>query len=119
MTPDEAGKLLALCASFDNRSVDTTALYAWFRVIGDLPYAACETAVITHYSNSREWIMPADVRNHVRREQRELAEHQRIHELLDADTYRKQVKAADDAFMRKLAQRTGNLALKQPPEADE
>ncbi len=118
MTPEETGKLLGICAAYDNRNVDDSALYAWFRVIGDLPYGACETAVIEHYSNSREWIMPADVRKHVKREQRQLAERGRIRELLDPDAYRREVRAADDAFARKLAERTGGRAIKAVPEPD-
>ena len=118
MTPEQTGKLLGICASYDNRQVDDIATYAWYRVVGDLPYGACETAVITHYSASRDWIMPADVRKHVKREQREVADHGRIRELLDADTYRSQVKAADTAFMRKLAARTNGVAIKAAPESD-
>jgi hypothetical protein len=112
MTPEETGKLLGLCASYDNRNTDDSVTYAWFRAIGDLPFAECETAVIAHYSQSREWIMPADVRTRVRRAQRELAEHGRIRELLDPAAYRHTVDAADSAFLRKLAQRTGNAELK-------
>lgn len=118
MTPEETGRLLGLCASYDNRNVDDSALYAWFRAVGDLPFADCETAVIAHYRESREWIMPADVRTRVKRAQRDAADHGRIRELLDPDAYRAQVKAADDAFMRKLAARTGSLSVKGVPEAD-
>lgn len=118
MTPEEAGKLLGICAAYDNRNVDDSVLYAWFRVIGDLPYGACETAVINHYSASREWIMPADVRSRVKREQRDLADRGRIRELLDPDAYRAQVQWADAAFMRKLAERTGAKAIKDVPKPD-
>lgn len=118
MTPEETGKLLGMCAAYDNRNVDDSALYAWFRAVGDLPFADCETAVIAHYRDSREWIMPADVRKRVKREQRELADRGRIHELLDPDAYRRQVQAADDAFARKLAERTGGRAIKSVPEPD-
>lgn len=117
MTPEETGKLLGICASYDNRAVDEISVYAWFRVVGDLPYGACETAVIDHYSTSREWIMPADVRNRVRREQRDLAERQRIRELLDPDAYRKSVAEADAAFLRKLQERAGReMRLKAADE---
>jgi hypothetical protein len=118
MTPEETGRLLGICAAYDNRNVDESSLYAWYRVVGDLPYGACETAVINHYSNSREWIMPADIRGRVKREQRDLADRGRVRELLDPDTYRAQVAAADGAFMRKLAAKTGGAAIKAAPEAD-
>lgn len=116
MTGEESGKLLGMCAAYDNRNVDDSALYAWFRAIGDLPYAECESAVIAHYTDSREWIMPADVRKRVKRAQYAAEDRGRIRELLDPDAYRREVQAADDAFMRKLARRTGNAELKAPPE---
>jgi hypothetical protein len=116
MTPEETGKLLGLCASYDNRNTDDSVTYAWFRAIGDLPFAECESAVIAHYTDSREWIMPADVRTRVKRQQRDQAERGRIKQVNDPAAYRREVQAADEAFMRKLAQRTGNAQLKAAPE---
>lgn len=116
MTPEEAGKLLGMCVAYDNRNVDDSSLYAWFRVIGDLPYAECESAVIAHYAGSREWIMPADVRKRVKQAQHAAGDRGRIRELLDPKAYRAEVEAADDVFMRKLAERTGGKELKAPPE---
>jgi hypothetical protein len=129
VTPEETGKLLGICAAFDNRNVDHSAVFAWYSAIKELPYPECESAVIAHYSDSREWIMPADVRTRVRRSQRDLAEHGRIHELIDPAAYRREVDTADSAFLRKLAARTdsaflrklaartgGELTLKAPPE---
>lgn len=118
MTPEEAGKLLGMCAAYDNRNVDDSALYAWFRVVGDLPYAECEQAVIAHYTDSREWIMPADVRKRVKRKQYEEEDRNRIRELLDPVAYRGEVAAADEAFMRKLAARTGDKQIKAAPNLD-
>lgn len=115
MTDEEVGQLLGMCAAFDNRSTDDSVAYAWSCVVGDLPYAECEAAVIAHYSQSREWIMPADVRTRVRRKQRDEAEHARIREVLDPVAYRAEVAAADEAFMRKLNARTGNKQIKQAP----
>lgn len=113
MTPEEAGKLLGICASYDNRNVDELNVYAWFRVVGDLPYGQCEQAVVAHYSESREWIMPADVRKRVKQAQHGEASRGRIRELLDPETYRAQVEAADGAFLRKLRDHTGKtLRLK-------
>jgi hypothetical protein len=117
MSPEEAGKLLGICASYDNRNVDELNVYAWFRVVGDLPYGECEQAVIAHYSESREWIMPADVRTRVRRAQRDGAERGRIRDLLDPEAYRAQVEAADGAFLRKLQARAKRpLRLKSADE---
>lgn len=117
MTPEETGKLLGICAAFDNRKVDDAAVFAWYSAIKDLSYSECESAVIAHYSGSREWIMPADVRTRVKRAQRDAADRGRIHELLDPAAYRREVEQADSAFLRKLEARAGReLALKAPPE---
>ena len=62
MTPEETGMLLAICAAYDRRTVGEADVIAWYRAIGDLPYAACENAVVAHYAASRAWIMPADIR---------------------------------------------------------
>ena len=117
MTPEETGDLLGVCAAYDNRQVDEIGTIAWFRVLGDLPYGDCETAVVAHYADSREWIMPADIRARVRRAQRETGDRDRLRELLDPGAYRAQIAAADSAFMRKLAARTGRAAIKAPPAA--
>ena len=60
--------------------------------------------------------MPADVRKRVKRAQYAAEDRGRIRELLDPAAYRREVEAADQAFMRKLAQRTGGKELKAPPE---
>ncbi|MGH3415020.1 MAG: hypothetical protein ACRDVE_14510 [Actinocrinis sp.] len=117
MTPEEIGKLLATCAAFDNRKTDDSAVLAWLGAVGDLSHPECEAAVIAHYSDSREWIMPADVRSRVRRKRRVAADHGRIRELLDLDAYRREVDQADKAFMRKLAERTGGKQLKAADNA--
>lgn len=117
MTPEETGKLLGTCASYDRRTVGETDVIAWYRVLNDLPYTDCEAAVITHYTDSREWIMPADIRSRVRRNQRVADDREQLRELLDPHAYRAQIAAADSAFMRKLAERTGHAAIKAPPPA--
>jgi len=74
MTYEETGKLLAICASCDRRTVGDADVLAWHLVLGDLPYADCETAVTAHYGQSREWIMPADVRARVKSMRRDRLE---------------------------------------------
>jgi hypothetical protein len=117
MTLDETIDLLATCAAYDRRTVGKTDAIAWHAVVKDLPFEYAQQAVFAHYSESREFIMPADVRTRVRRRQRDEAEHGRIKQLLDPDAYRREVDQADAAFMRKLAQRTGNAQLKAAPES--
>lgn len=116
MTLDETIDLLATCAAYDRRTIGKTDAVAWHAVVKDLPFADAQQAVFDHYSESREFIMPADVRTRVRRKQRDDAEHGRIRELLDPQAYRREVEQADAAFMRKLAARTGNAAIKAAPE---
>lgn len=113
MTLDETIDLLATCAAYDRRTIGKTDAVAWHAVVGDLPFDDAQKAVFAHYSESREWIMPADVRTRVKREQAKAAEHSRIRQLLDPAAYRREVEQADQAFMRKLAQRTGNVQLKE------
>jgi hypothetical protein len=62
----EASELLALMALYDNRKASDPDIVAWLKVIGDLGYGDCEAAVIAHYQESRERIMPADVRVRVK-----------------------------------------------------
>jgi hypothetical protein len=116
VTPEETVDLLTTCAAYDRRTIGKTDVAAWHAVVGDLPFADAQQAVFAHYSESREWIMPADVRTRVKRKQRDEADRGRIRELLDPAAYRAEVQAADDAFMRKLAARTGGKELKAPPE---
>jgi hypothetical protein len=61
MTPEETGTLLAICASYDRRTVGDTDILAWYRILGALKYDDCEAAVLAHYTATREWIMPSDV----------------------------------------------------------
>ena len=66
MTPAEAQMLLGIAASFDNRKPNEEAAIAWSAVLGDYDYTECRDAVVDHYRESREWIMPADVVSRVR-----------------------------------------------------
>ena len=67
MNAEETGRLLAKCASYDRRKIGEADVIAWLQALGDLPYHDCETAVISHYTDSTEWIMPAHVRQCVRK----------------------------------------------------
>ena len=72
MTGDEVGKLLGLMALADNRKPPEddegrAAMIAfWLSMIGDLAYADAARAVQEHYRETREWIMPSDVRQRVK-----------------------------------------------------
>ncbi|WP_327671879.1 MULTISPECIES: hypothetical protein [unclassified Streptomyces] len=71
MTPDEAARLLAACAAFDNRQPSEMAKQAWAAALRDLP---CDDdtfeAVARYYSapaapgeTGRRWIEPHHVRS--------------------------------------------------------
>lgn len=63
MLKSETAILLGLCATFDRRTIGTADVEAWTAVLGDLTFEACRAAVIDYYAESREWIMPSDVRS--------------------------------------------------------
>lgn len=112
MTLDETIDLLTTCAAYDRRTIGKTDAVAWHAVVGDLPFDRAQQAVFAHYGESTEWIMPAHVRTRVKRQQRDEADRNRIRTLLDPEAYRREVEAADNAFMRKLAERTGGKQVK-------
>lgn len=62
MTPQDAMRLLAVAASFDNRKPDKDAAVAWGVALGDLPWVDCRDAVLEHYGQTSEWLMPAHVK---------------------------------------------------------
>lgn len=71
MTPEEAARLLAACAAFDNRQPSEIAMRAWAKALHDLPLDQdCFDAVARFYATppkepgQRLWIQPHDVRTH-------------------------------------------------------
>lgn len=70
MTPDEAQKLLAACAAFDNRQPSQIAKRAWAKALHDVPLDQdAFDAVASYYGTppkpgERLWIQPGDVRAH-------------------------------------------------------
>ena len=71
MTGDEIGKLLGLMALADNRKPpedeegQKAMIAFWLSMVGDLAYADAAQAVQAHYRESRDWIMPVDIRHRV------------------------------------------------------
>ena len=66
MTPDETIDLLCVAAAFDRRTTGESDVIAWHAAVGDLDFTDSRAAVIAHYQESRDWVMPADVRTRVR-----------------------------------------------------
>lgn len=65
MNPEAIGDVLAVAAAFDNRTVGIADSAAWFRVIGHLDQHEAEEAIIAHYSQTNDRIMPQDVLSRV------------------------------------------------------
>lgn len=66
MTDDEVVDLLTLAASFDRRKVGDADADAWFMAVGDLPFEDAQVAVVKHYRDSGDWLMPVHVRRLVK-----------------------------------------------------
>ncbi|KSU52872.1 hypothetical protein [Microbacterium enclense] len=49
MNTQEAAKLLAVAAGFDNRRPDDLATAAWRELLGDFTYEQCRAAIVAHY----------------------------------------------------------------------
>jgi hypothetical protein len=67
LEPSEVATLLGIAASFDNRKANEEAVIAWRVALAGIPFADARDAIAAHYAESREWIMPADIRARVRR----------------------------------------------------
>ena len=66
MTPEETVDLLTVAAAFDPRTVGEGDAMAWHAVVGDLDFTDAKHAVIGHYTDTTDRIMPAHVRIRVR-----------------------------------------------------
>lgn len=61
MEPVAIGDVLAVAAAFDNRTVGDADCIAWYRAIGHLNQQEVEEAIIAHYMETTDRIMPAHV----------------------------------------------------------
>lgn len=62
MNLKEAALVLAKCQAFDRRTVGVADINAWWEVLHDVDAVDALDAVTRYYRDSREWIMPSDVR---------------------------------------------------------
>ena len=67
MKPSEAAMVLGTAVLYDRRTVGQADAEAWAAALGDLPLEDCKQAVIRHYSSSADWLMPAHVKDGVRK----------------------------------------------------
>jgi hypothetical protein len=91
---------------------------AWHDLLGGLSLRECREAVAV-VARRQPFVAPAEVIAEVRRAGRHAADQRHLHAVLDPAAHRAQVAAADSAFLRKLAARTGRQALPAPPPARE
>lgn len=62
MNPQEAAKVLAKAAAYDNRQATQAAALAWAEALDrDMPLADALRIVGEHYRDERSWVMPADI----------------------------------------------------------
>lgn len=61
MTILEVGKVLAVAAAFDQRTVGEVDIDAWNEVIGGMDFEVARKAVISWYTRRRDRVMPADI----------------------------------------------------------
>lgn len=66
MNRSDTAQLLAMIQAFDRRTIGDTDVLAWHDALTDTDYTDAQTAVRQHFRESREWIMPADVRARVK-----------------------------------------------------
>lgn len=76
MTLDETIDLLAVAAAFDRRTVGEADAMAWQAAIGDLDFSDSRAAIVAHYQDTRDWVMPADIRKRVKAMRRDRLERQ-------------------------------------------
>jgi hypothetical protein len=66
VTPDETVDLLTVAAAFDQRTVGEGDAMAWHAVLGDLEFPDARQAILGHYAESADRVMPAHIRQRVR-----------------------------------------------------
>ena len=85
MNLTETTTLLAMIQAFDRRTVGQADVTAWQATLDDLRFDDCRDAVVAHFRNSSEWLMPAHVRATVKAARRERLDRDTPLEPPDAD----------------------------------
>jgi hypothetical protein len=67
MTPSEAATVLTFAAAFDRRTVGETDARAWSMALPNVALDEAQAAIVEHYRESRDFMMPSDVLRIVRR----------------------------------------------------
>lgn len=67
MTPADAAELLTLAAAFDRRTIGKADAIAWSDALAGLEPTDCAEAIRAHFRESTDYLMPAHVRQGVRK----------------------------------------------------
>lgn len=62
MNPSEAALVLGVAAAFDRRTVGEADALAWSAALPDVTADEARQAVVDHYRDSSDWVMPSHVR---------------------------------------------------------
>lgn len=101
------------------QAIDEYTPDAWHDLLGNLGLADCRAAVAA-VAKRQPFVAPAEIIAEVKRASRAAEDAARTRTLLDPAAYRTQIQAADSAFLRKLAARTGRQAtVRAITEADD
>lgn len=63
----ETAEVLAAVQIYDSRRVDEATVRAWHKIIGRFTKEDCINAVVEHYTNSTDWLMPAHITGRVKK----------------------------------------------------
>lgn len=67
MNQSETALMLGHIASYDRRTLGETDVLAWHAACHDLALEDTIEAIVEHYSETRDWMMPVDIRNRCHR----------------------------------------------------
>ena len=117
MTPLETSRVLAKAAIYDKRIVGEGDVLAWWEACGDLEYVDALQAVILHYRDGSDWLMPANLRFWAAQAKRERLRGQRSEALALPSRFEPVADATAGAFER--ASRARQYARAKAREASE
>lgn len=117
ITKAQIGDLLTVITALDRRTIGDADIEAWHLILADLELEDCMHAVRDHYTERRDWLMPADVHHRATAIARARAGRQRVAELRAADaaeTEREQqaIAAAQPVDRESLRTRLAALAAR-------
>jgi hypothetical protein len=88
---------------------------AWHDLLSDISLDEARAAVVT-VARRQPFCAASEIRAEVRRARAHETDQEHLRQLLDPQAHRAQVAAADSAFLRKLAARTGKSVELKAPE---